>query len=153
MAGMNVSVTVHGSKEEVDRLTRLGVDLLDWQTEMTEIGILLTHYYENEGFVSHGSVYGLPWQSLAPSTQADKSVNWAGRPDLVRTGDMQQGFESHPAISNVTIDNKMDYFEYQQDGTGRGIPPRVMMSINETLVAMITGVIKAGIETKIAGGL
>ena len=146
---MGMVISIKGLQLTEDHLTRFVESMADMSPTMEKIGILLTKYYSGEAFVSQGQVYDKPWEPLNPSTAAYKAINWPGRQPLVRTGAMQNGFGYQVTPLSVTIRNKKEYFEYQQNGTSRGIPPRMMMALNATLTAEATAIVQEDVALNI----
>lgn len=125
---------------------------------MADIGTTLGKYYSGQAFASQGGVYEKPWAPLAAATVAEKSKNWPGRPPLVRTGDLQNGFHFDATPFSVTVSNKVEVtgkngtynlLSIHQHGTHRGIPPRLIMALNDTLIAQILAKVRAAVVAKL----
>jgi hypothetical protein len=156
---MEMAITFKGLDLTEQHITKFNASMHEGMPEtMAEIGEELGKYYSGQAFVSQGAVYGKPWAPLADSTVAEKSKNWPGRPPLVRTGDLQNGFKYEATLVSVHVSNKVqvsgkggtyNLLELQQGGTSRGIPPRLVMALNDTLKTEIVKKIVAGITLKI----
>lgn len=137
-----------------EHLARFRASMADMSGTMAKVGELLTRYYSGEAFVSQGQVYDKPWAPLASSTVAEKSRKWPGRPPLVRSGAMQDGFGMTITPVSVTIRNSVEVGSYnlltlQQNGTARGIPPRTVMALNDSLRTEATAIVKEDVLAKI----
>lgn len=154
---MQITVTVTGLDRVNERLGALSASLHDFTAALEMLGKQLILFYGNTVFVSQGQALGERWAPLKVSTQAYKATHWPGRGPLVRTGALQQSFESTVTPDSLFITNSAPYFPYQQQGTtegpGRGhnIPARPMLGVNVTVESMIKSVLEQDIRAKIAG--
>jgi phage gpG-like protein len=154
---MQIIISLTGLDGVQERLSKLGASLHDFTAALETLGKQLILFYSNNVFISQGQAIDKPWQPLSSSTQAYKASHWPGRGPLIRTGALQQGFESTVTPASLFITNRVPYFPYQQQGTtpgtGRGhnIPARPMLGVNATVESMIKTVLEADIKAKIAG--
>lgn len=154
---MQITVTVTGLDRVNERLSQLSASLHDFTAALETLGKQLILFYSNNVFISQGQALGSRWTPLKASTQAYKATHWPGRGPLIRTGAMQQSFESTVTPDSLFITNTAPYFPYQQQGTtegpghGHNIPARQMLGVNTTVESMIKAVLEADIRSKIAG--
>lgn len=155
---MSLVISLKGVDLAKDHLVRFKASMADMTGTMEKLGVLMAKYFSGEAFVSQGQVYDKPWDALAESTVAEKSKNWPGRPPLVRTGDLQNGFGYTITPLSVTVRNKVEVtsksgtynlLQLQQEGTSRGIPPRMVMALNEHLKTEVSAVVKEDVLAKI----
>ena len=148
MIQMQIKIT--GTKQLKQKLTRLGSSLYDLRNSMGKIGNEAAKYYSNQGFNSQGGVFGTTWSPLARRTLARKTKRFPGRPPLVATGKMRDGFTYVASARQVVIGNKMDYFKYHQSTLLRTrLPRRQTMGINAPIKNMIRDIISAEVKGKI----
>lgn len=154
---MSLVISLKGVDLSRDHLARFKASMTNMTGTMDKLGILMAKYFSGEAFVSQGQVYDKPWEPLAPATVRDKSRNWPGRPPLVRTGDLQNGFGYTITPLSVTVRNKVEVqsksgsynlLRIQQEGT-KHIPPRMVMALNEHLKTEISLVVKEDVLAKI----
>lgn len=137
-----------------EHLAKFSESMADNTELMAEIGTTISEYAANEAFVSQGQVYGQPWEPLNSTYAVAKAKKWAGRPMEVQTGAMQDGFGSDYTPTTVVVRNKVDVNGYnlltlQQKGTSRGLPPRLILALNDALKATILAMVKVVIDTKL----
>lgn len=128
-------VTIKGDKEFREKLLAFVGQGLDLKKSMNETGDYLTRFWSGEVFVSRGGVINERWADLNPSYAAWKARMWPGRPPLVRTGLMQQGFRHKSTKLSTELWNEAEYFKYHQEGWG--VPERVMMKVDDQRGARI----------------
>lgn len=151
---MGMTITIKGIDLTKEHLVRFRSSMADMTETMGKIGETLAKYYSNEPFVSRGGVYNRSWQDLAPATQTYKSLHWPGRGPLVRSGDLQDGFGYTVTPLSATIRNSVKVNGYsllalQQNGTSRGIPPRLVMALNTQLEAEVTAIVHEDVAAKV----
>lgn len=148
---ISVVVNVTGLTETQTKLARLSTSLHDFTGALTSLGTQLVTFYSQTVFSSRGQALGETWAPLAASTRKEKDRNWRGRPDLVRTGLMQESFYKKVTPDTLFIGNKAPYFAYQQLGTSRNLPARKMLGVNATVEGFIRTTIEEDIRAKIDG--
>ena len=147
---MQLSIQITGTKDVQRKLRRLGPELTNLKGSMSEIGREAARYYSNQGFNSQGGVFGKAWTPLKRATTLRKARKYPGRPPLVATGKMRDGFTFTAGSNQVLIGNKVDYFKYHQSTAPRQkIPRRAMMGINAPIKQLVRTVIEAEIRKKI----
>lgn len=154
---MPMVIKVTGIKVAQEHFERFSVAMADNPTLMREIGTTIAAYASGEGFTSRGQVYGQPWDPLSDKYAARKATKW-GTPMEVQTGAMQDGFGVDYTPGTVVVRNKVEVsgksgtynlLTLQQKGTKRGLPPRMILALNDTLKATILGMVKLVIQTKL----
>ena len=111
------------------QLSRLQSSLMDWQTAMATIGAAYKSYFSSVPFASRGSVFGTTWPDLNPQYESWKADHYPGKPILIRTGALSEGFDFTSTRNAVKIFNSVEYFRDHQQGIG--VPQRVMMALND----------------------
>lgn len=147
---MQIAITITGSKQLKSKMSRIGNGMHDLSGAFTQIGEDLSHYYQTQGFLSQGGVYGQDWAMLSRSYAIRKSKRYPGRPPLVASGKMLSGFRYDASATGVVIGNRMPYFKYHQSTLPRKkIPRRATMGVNDPVKKMIHDAIVADITNKI----
>lgn len=137
------------------KLKHLGSSLYELTPEMIEIGKMQADFYGNDAFNSRGSVYGEPWAPLNPVYAAWKAQHYPGRPMEVQTGKMRDSFGWDAGPSQVIIKNSaktkngLPLLALQQNGTSRGLPPRMIMALESTQIEKVKEILRVGIRKKI----
>lgn len=147
---MRITIEIKGDREVREKLGKFGLSLLNLSREMEQIGDGLQSYYENESFASQGGVFSAQWARLSARYAIIKAKKWPGRGIEEASGTMRKSFYHVSTSDSVRISNQADYFKYQQSGTSRGLPQRLIMAINETNKTMIKSIIEDGVRRKIA---
>lgn len=127
---MDIQISIRGDKEFKAKLLAFVGQEMNLRRSMGAMSLYLTRFYSGEVFASRGGVISEPWPALNPSYAAWKARMWPGRPPLIRTGVMQQGFKFKSGKLSTELWNDAEYFEYHQEG--RGVPQRTMMKVDET---------------------
>lgn len=145
-----IEVKVTGLKEVRRKMERLGSSIYDFKEEFDSIGRDVVAYYKGPGFASQGGVFGNKWQRLSVPYMRRKAKRYPGRPTLIATGAMQQGFEHTSTKQSTTITNSDKKFKFHQSTRPRKvIPRRQMMGVNQTIRQMVQKEISAGLRKKI----
>lgn len=142
-----ISVEITGAQDLIDKLNRLGEELLHLPGEFEQLGEELTEYYAERPIASQGGVFGSRWPPLNPEYSIEKARDFPGRPMLVRTGAMASSFGFQSGVNFVRIDNAADYFRRHQ--LGEGVPQRLMLSVNKAVQKTVEDILGEGIERKI----
>lgn len=147
---MQLTIQITGTKKVIRKLERLGPKLNNNKSAMVDIGRNAAKYYSNQGFNSQGGVFGRAWTPLKAATAIRKARRYPGRPPLVATGAMRDGFTYVAGSNQVLIGNKTDYFKYHQSTAPRTrLPRRAMMGINAPIRALVKTTIEADIRRKL----
>jgi phage gpG-like protein len=150
--GMSVNIALKGDSIMIAKLEALGESLIDTSLVLKVIGKELLEYYSGIAWESRGGEFGVPWASLAPSTQRSKSKNFRtySNTPLMATGNMKKSFYSKVGKNTLTIGNTAPYFKYHQSSAPRAvIPRRPMIGINNTVKAVVAANFELDIKTKI----
>jgi phage gpG-like protein len=137
-----ITVTLSGDKEAMERLRRIGGGVLDLSSPMSSIGRYLTGFFSGEVFASRGGVIGKSWRPLNNQYAARKARTFPGRPPLIRTGVMNRSFKANAGRASVLLLNSDPKFAFHQSGTSR-IPARTMMAVDQTRERRIVDIIDA----------
>ena len=150
-----LTVTVSGSRAVIEKMQKLGQSLYEFEPEFNEIGKMQAEFYGNDAFNSRGSVYGQEWTPLNPAYAAWKAQNYPGRPMEVQSGEMRSSFAWKATPVMVIISNTaktksgIPLLALQQAGSNRGLPPRLIMALEQTQVTKIETIIKEAVTRKI----
>lgn len=139
-------ITVEGDTELVRKLKKFGVSILDLSDSMDATGRYLTGFFSGEVFASRGGAIGQPWPRLSERYAAWKAEQYPGRIPLIRTGLMNRSFKHKATRLSSSLWNEAQYFEYHQEG--RGVPERVMMSIDAKRARAIVELISDDVGNK-----
>jgi hypothetical protein len=149
MPALGLEIHINGLDESVAFVNAVAAGLkTDMGPALVAIGEGGSKYFGGVAFDSKGSEFGKPWAELAMSTKIDKSKHWPGRPDLVRTGAMQNGFSFEVQDENtVRLYNALEgnYFDYHQLGTEK-MPQRVMIGVTDAFIEMA----RVAVSTQVA---
>lgn len=149
MGALAISVHITGLDDSIAAMDTLATRLKEgMEPAMSEIGTLGSKYFGGVAFQSKGSAFGEPWEELAASTKAEKAKDWPGRPDMVRTTEMRNGFTFELlGPSTVRLYNAAPWFVYHQSSEERHkLPRRMMIGINTALM----GIINAAVEKQVS---
>jgi hypothetical protein len=146
---LSVKITLQG--EKVDHaLDMLGQKLVMFEEAFDDIGENLTSYFSGQVYASQGQILGEEWPELSEKYEAWKSVNYPGRPPLIRTGEMQSSYNHESTDTSLTIYNESDHFAYHQSTEPRNvIPRRATMAVNEDVRSIIAYIFDQDIRRKI----
>lgn len=149
---LRLTIKVSGDETVRRKLAILGNEVNKLPNAMKEIGRQAAEYYGSVGFSDKGRPWGEPWQDLSTQYKKWKEKHFAGRPTLVRTGDMQAGFFAKASDDSVTISNSVSYYKYHQSSAARksNLPRRQMAGINGKIVSMVRSEIREEIRRKLA---
>lgn len=143
---MEFTIEVQGAEAIQGKLRRLQSSLLDWSVAMFAIGTAYKAYFSSIPFASRGGVYGRVWPDLNPSYKSWKAKKFPGKPMLVRTGAMQQGFNFMATRNLVKIGNTVPYFEKHQKGVGT--PQRIVMALTKERRKAATDILEQELKRK-----
>jgi len=132
MSGYQISFELEGEKQLSRRLRMVADSVQDMRPAFKKVSAKLKNTFEDDVFMTEGSVIGSRWQPLSPAYRQWKARNYPGRGILQRTGRMQKGFRSTFGKDYSEISNKVDYFKYHQSRIprSRGLPRRPMMRLH-----------------------
>lgn len=129
------------------KLAALQGKLLHWGDAMRAVGAAFKQYYATKPFVSRGSIYGTAWPDLQPAYKSWKARKYPGRPILVRTNALAEGFSFMSTTNTVRVFNTVEYFKKHQ--TGDGVPQRISMAMNRELEGMASQLIALDLQRKV----
>jgi phage gpG-like protein len=153
---LQIQVKISGVSEEIERLTRANIALLDYSVALTAVGEELKRYYSNDVFATQGADIGARWPALAASTIKARSGSHTrmigasvGQP-LVLTGKMKESFTAKVTPLSLTIGNSAPYFKYHQSSAPRTkLPRRQMLGINEEVKRIVQTIIAEDVKKKV----
>ena len=139
-----------GAQEIRVMLDGLGLDLRNMRGAMEEVGRSAVQTFGGRVFASRGQLLGEPWPRLSDDYAGQKAKSYPGRPTLVRTGQMQRGFDFQATNMSVTISNNDPKFKYHQSSAPRTkIPRRAMIGVYQGLDTEVRNTIAAVVARKI----
>jgi hypothetical protein len=141
-----IVVSIQGGEELARRIRKFGSSILDLTDAMNDVGDYLVGFFSGEVFVSRGGVIGKPWQPLSDAYALQKAHEFPGRPDLIQSGDMNEGFRFTATRNSVGFYNTQDYFYFHDEG--RGVPERKMMDVDRTRLTKIGQFIAQDLDRK-----
>jgi hypothetical protein len=151
---INVGINISGEASAIKKLEHLGATWGEWKEALDETGKGLKSYFGGRVFASQGGVFGTPWASLSPSTQAYKSLHYrqyAAVP-LMATGTMKESFKYSATGTHLEITNEADYFKYHQSTAERSkLPRRPMFAINTDVKNIIKAAFHKAAMAKVSG--
>lgn len=147
---MQITIQISGVTEVQSKIKALGDGLYQLDEGMRQIGEYMSNYFGNEAFASQGQVFNGTWPRLSMKYSIWKAKNFPGRPPEVRTGKMKGAFAYTAGSQSVKVGNNMPYFKFQEEGTGRGLPARRMMGVNDANKRMIADILGEQIRQKIS---
>jgi hypothetical protein len=150
--GLDLKLQVKNDEQVKKMLTELGLDLRNLRGAMNEVGRTTINYFGGQVFASRGATIngGQRWQRLNDKYAAQKAKKYAGRPILVRTGQMQTSFKYSSTGTSVEITNTAPHFKYHQSSdTRRVLPRRVMIGVYQGMQADVTATIASALAKKI----
>lgn len=139
---LQITVTIHGSKEVQRKLDRLGARLLDLSWSMDKIGSSLASYYANYGILSQGGVFNNKWVRLNQQYAFRKAMRYPGRPPMIASGKLAKSFTSKSTSNSVMVTNEASHFKYHQSTRSRTrLPRRQMMGVNDPVRKIVRDLI------------
>ncbi|WKK71452.1 hypothetical protein Q0F99_19120 [Rathayibacter oskolensis] len=130
-----IVVTIEGGEELAARIRKFGSSILDLTDAMNDVADYLVGFFSGEVFVSRGGVIGKPWQPLSDAYALEKAHDFPGRPPLIASGAMNEGFRFTANRNSVGFYNTEDYFYFHDEG--RGVPLRKMMDVDRRRLTRI----------------
>lgn len=140
---MNVTVTITGTQEQLDKLKKLDTGLTDFSSAFNRIGDRVTKYFAGEAYASQGGVFNAVWAPLSPAYAQRKAIGntkrppigkgaYPGRGILEASGEMRKSFKYESATGGVSITNTAPQAIYHQSTEPRTkMPYRPIMLIND----------------------
>ncbi len=145
---LKVDIKISGSKEAIVKLKQFEKTFTNWKIELRQIGNFLKKFYSGPVFETEGGIVGRRWKPLSPGYEAWKRKNFAGRGILQRSGEMRKSFVVNVKRDSMELVNKAFYAKYHQQG--RGVPERVLISLDQPRKDDIIRIFKKGLKKKIA---
>lgn len=138
---MGFNVVVKGAKQLARRLIETA-EFAARPFNRKTAGLIQNSFTEEveRAMSSRGSSLGSPWPPLKPATIAEKTRNFPGRPDLVRTGSMASSLTNSAdtqhlfkfARIRVILGSKDKVAAFHQIGAGN-LPVRMVFAMNKKL--------------------
>ena len=148
MDNLQISWSIEGEKQLSRMLIGMENDLKDLTQPFSDSADYLKQTYSRDVFNTQGAAIGRKWKRLSPATVAAKArLGFSGGP-LVRTGKMQNSFQSVVSSEQAVIRNTAEYFKYHQSNQARSsrLPRRVMMALGNNQKAEIVRFFQAYIQ-------
>lgn len=129
---MKLSWSIEGEEQLVRNLRNIGKGIKDWTPAFKEASDRLKKVFSEDVFKTKGSIIGEQWNPLKPKYLAQKLRGGFPADTLVKTGKMQNSFQSIVQTDRAEIWNSTQYFKYHQSSAPRSkLPRRVMMKLAE----------------------
>lgn len=145
---VQINVSIKGLDEAKALLNAVQKGISDFKPELKSVGEYLESFYPKYPFDTEGSVFGVRWKSLSPRYFAKKSVEFPGRPILVRTGALQKSFQLMTTGQYLTFKNTAAYAGYLQEGTSR-MPARPFLVVDQQRADKISEVFVKHLKNRI----
>ena len=146
MPNLEITFSIEGDVEMLRQLQGVSRDLKSWDKEFKQVGSFLLKTFK-QNFDTEGRTLGVPWQSLKPSTVAQKQRLGYPSNILVRTGRLKESFKAKAGSFSVVISNPTPYFVYHQSKAPRSkLPRRVMMRLDEKRKQEIVKIFQGSIQ-------
>jgi len=147
MADFQLEWSIEGEKALSRALIGMATDLKDYRRPFSDSADYLTRTFSRDVFSTQGAAIGQKWKRLSPATVAAKArLGFSGGP-LVRTGKMQNSFQSVVSSEQAVIHNTAEYFKYHQSRQPRSrLPRRAMMALGNNQKAEIVRFFQAYIQ-------
>lgn len=147
---LSISMSLSNAVRVQKMLGELGLSLSDLKSGMEDVGTDAVKFFSNSVFVSRGGAIGVTWPRLSTSYAADKAKRFPGRPLLVASGAMREGFEHEASQMSVTISNPTPHFKYHQSSRARKrIPRRQMLGMSPQLQKRVTRTLAGSLAKKV----
>lgn len=148
-----LTITIQGSRELIDRLDRLKESLSDMSKPFKTAGGYLTKFYSSVPFASNGSIYGTSWPALSDKYAERKAAKWGGgKPTLIADGTLAKSFVFESSKDLLQIYNSTgDLFSWHQLGMGNN-PQRVMMLLDQAREKVVTDEVAAEVQRQVENG-
>lgn len=118
---------IEGEVQLSRKLLMMSSRLKDWTPAFKQTATYLKDVYSQEVFKTQGGAIGERWSPLSKAYALQKSKKYPGKPPLVATGAMQNGFMTLWRPDMAQVWNKIEYFKYHQSNQPRTKLPRRMM--------------------------
>jgi phage gpG-like protein len=131
MADFKLEWSIEGDKELSRVLIGMGSSMEDFRQPFGSSADYLVRTFSKDVFATQGRVIGEPWKRLSPATVAAKAkLGFFGGP-LIRTGQMQNSFQSIVQTDQAVVYNTATYFKFHQSKKGERfrLPRRPMMAL------------------------
>src|SRR2546425_6010825 len=144
MPGLELTLSMPGLQPLTVGLTRLRMDISDWQPFWQQTFIPFFYRWVLQDFVNEGAQSGDRWAALSPEYATWKALHFPGRGILVRSGvlkaSLTQTDDPHAVVhmtpTGLEIGSDVPYGIFHQVGTTR-MPQRPPMRVSETFMRTV----------------
>ncbi|WP_425905726.1 phage virion morphogenesis protein [Nitrobacter sp. TKz-YC02] len=139
MANFQIEWSIEGDKSLSRVLIGLGASLSDYRQPFNSSAEYLKRTFSRDVFSTQGRAIGERWKRLSPATVAEKARLGYFSGPLIRTGRMQNSFQSIVQSDQAVVYNTAPWFKYHQSKQGRSgrLPRRPMMGLEPNQKATI----------------
>ena len=133
MANLHLEWSIEGDKSLSRVLIGLGASLSDFRQPFNSSAEYLKRTFSKDVFSTQGRAIGERWKRLSPATVAEKARLGYFSGPLIRTGRMQNSFQSIVQTDQAVVYNTTEYAKYHQSKQGRSgrLPRRAMMGLGD----------------------
>jgi phage gpG-like protein len=139
MADLRLEWSIEGDKSLSRVLIGMGASLKDFRQPFNSSAEYLKRTFSKDVFATQGAAIGERWKRLSLATVAQKArLGYLSGP-LIRTGRMQNSFQSIVQSDQAVVYNTAPYFKFHQSKQGRSgrLPRRPMMGLGPNQKATI----------------
>ena len=138
--------SIEGDTQMIRRLNGISENMRDWSPSFQKTGRMLLKTFR-DNFSTAGSMLGMPWAPLKPSTTAQKDRMGFSRNILIRTGTMKNAFVQMASKTDVIVWNPTSYFPFHQSNKPRQkLLRRVMMRLDEKRKQLIVKIFQNAVK-------
>jgi phage gpG-like protein len=132
MANLQLEWNIEGDKQLSRVLIGVGKSLSDFRQPFGSSAQYLKRTFSKDVFASQGQAIGERWKRLSPATVAEKARLGYFSGPLIRTGRMQNSFQSIVSTDQAVVYNTAEYAKYHQSNrprAGMRLPRRPIMAL------------------------
>lgn len=127
---IKLGLSIEGVRQVSIAFDVIGRQLDDFTRPLNEVkGLMLGAIAKN--YETEGAWFGVKWKRLNKAYERVKSVRYAGRQILEKTGLMKRSFYGDVGRKSLIIGNDVAYFKFHQSKKPRRVlPRRIMLKIH-----------------------
>lgn len=146
---LEISISVTSSKEVMEKIKKLEVDIQNWGEEFQKIGEACVDFYSRIVFDTEGSIFGSFWKPLTRPYEWYKLKKWGRKGILEASGKLRGSFTFKSSNDYLLFYNPVKYGIFHQKGTSRGLPKRVIIKMSNQLETKIMDIFKQALERRL----
>jgi phage gpG-like protein len=132
MANLQLQWSIEGDKQLSRVLIGMGKSMSDFRQPFNSSAEYLKRTFSKDAFSTQGRAIGVRWKRLSPATVAEKARLGYLQGPLIRTGRMQNSFQSIVQSDQAVVYNTSPYFKFHQSNrprAGSRLPRRPMAAL------------------------